>query len=226
MRRHNLGQLRNDVASFDLNRRTDLALTHREHAPREVGSVSKFGNRFVLLHQWGFLDLCPEFCSDGVKILVIHKLDGDLLGQVIRLLFGFASFNDWPNRFLYFFKRTFSRFLLSIDFDDVNAELRLDEIADRAHTQAKGYLVEFRDHLSMSELSEISAGCRSRVFRKLLGEAAKVFALFRAVQDLSRFVFDFFNFFRRFSRSLEENMLRLHTLRQNVLVFVLLVILA
>jgi len=89
--------------------------------------------------------------SHGIEVFVVYKLDGDLLRHIAGFLLRFAGRDDRPDGFLHFFERTGATFLLFVDFDDVNTELRLNQIADCSGAQAEGNLLEFRNHLTTSE---------------------------------------------------------------------------
>src|SRR5206468_8594735 len=120
-----------------------------------------------------------------------------------------------------FFKWTFARLLFCVDLDDVNPELSLNQIADCTDAEAECGTLEFRNHLAMAEIPEISSASCSGVFGELFGEAAEVFAFLRPFQNTAGLLFDFFDLLRRLSLGLVENMLGLHPFRNRVFVFVL-----
>src|SRR5262245_34625314 len=78
-----------------------------------------------------------------------------------------------------------ARRLLLGDLDDVEAELRFDEIADGARGQAERRVVERTDHLSLLKESEVAAvGGASRILRVLLRQCREVLARLCVLEDL------------------------------------------
>ena len=116
--------------------------------------------------------------------------------------------------------------LFSGDFDDVNAELRLNQITDGSDAKAERYTFELRHHLAAAEVAEISAGFGGRILGELFRKAAEVLALFRAFEHLTGLILDLFNFLGCLLLSFKENVLRFHAFWNRVLRSVLLVILA
>src|SRR5207249_867952 len=151
-----INELRDNITSVDLDRGSDFALVHHEHATLEFRGVSEFGNRFALFHERGLFNLGAELRRDSVEILVVYKFDRNLLSQVATLLLSLPRFDDRAYSFLHFLKRTVTSFLFPIHLDDVNAELRLHEVANRSYTQAERYTFEFRHHLPPPEIAKIS----------------------------------------------------------------------
>src|SRR5262249_22260089 len=118
------------------------------------------------------------------------------------------------------------RFLLGNDFDDVNTELCLNEIADRARTEAEGDVIEFRHHLAASKRSEIAAGnLRGFILRELFRESCEILAFLGAVQNTASFVLDRLDFLGALSLSLEQNVLRGYAFGKVVFGLVLVVVL-
>ena len=107
----------------------------------------------------------------------------------------------------------------------MNAELRLNEIADRADTETECHTFKFRHHLAPAEIAEVSAGRSGRILGELFGESAEVFALLCALEYLPGLILDLLDFFGSLFLSLEKNVLCFHAFRQHVFRFVLVVIL-
>src|SRR5262249_53280843 len=117
-------------------------------------------------------------------------------------------------------------FLFSGDFDDVNAELRLNQITDGSNTEAEGYTFELRHHLASAEVAEISTGFGGRILGELFRKPAEGLALFPSFEHLSSLILDLLNFLGCLFLSFKEDVLSFHPFRNGVLRSVLLVILA
>src|SRR5438093_2128866 len=226
MRRRDLNDLRNDISAIDLDGRADFSLVHCEHLPIQLGRVPKLWNGLSGLDERSFFDLRVVFLCDSIEVFVAHEVNGGLLRQIARPLFGLSSFNYGADCLFQLVETALAPFLLTIHFDDVNSKLCLHEITDGAYTQAECYALEVGDHLAASEIAEISAVCVGRGFGVLLRQAAEIFALLCPLQDATSFLFDLFDLFRSLALGLEQNVLRFHAFRKRVLVFVLLVVLA
>ncbi len=127
---NDIDKLRHNISSIHLNRGSDLTFVHHEHFLVEFGSVSEFRDRLALLNQRSLFDLRIELGGDRIEILIVYKLNGDLLRQVACLLLGLSCLHNRADGFLQFFKWPFARLLFCVDLDDVNPELRLNQITD------------------------------------------------------------------------------------------------
>src|SRR5688572_9386645 len=78
--------------------------------------------------------------------------------------------------------------LLLGHLDDVVAELRLDDVADRAGGQGEGHVIEGTDHLPLLEESEVTAvDGAARILGVLLGKRGEVLARLHILEHLIGF---------------------------------------
>ena len=225
MRGRDFGEHRDDVATFHGNRSSDLTFGHHGHASLQFRRVSEFQNLLPRLHQTRFFHLYSKFLRYSIQVLIADQFNGNLLRHIADLLFGFPGRYYRPDGFLQFFKWTVSRFLFLPNFDDMDAELRLDEIADSSRSETERHLLKFRDHLTPSEGAEIASICCRSVFGELLCKTFEVFAFLCALKHVARLLADRCDFLRLLFLGLEENVLRRHAVRKPIFGLVLLVIL-
>ena len=165
-----------------------FAVLQLERLVGDVGRGTDARNRFVTREKAGFAHHEAGFLAHRVQIRGLLDAGIEVSGALGNLLLDALPSQRLLNLRARFVERACRGRLLVHDLDDVETELRLDEIADLPRLHGKSRLLEFGHHAPLREIIEVAAvGLRAIVFRVFLRQRGEVGARgFRLLQHVLR----------------------------------------
>ena len=112
-----------------------------------------------------------------------------------------------------------------VHLQNFKAGFRLDHVGDRVLVHFEDHILELRRKLAALEGAEFAAILRRRALRMSLRQLCEILAVHELLVQVVRLRFDGRNLFRSLALRVEENFGKLHLLRANELLLVIVVIL-